>query len=102
MANSLTDSADQLSRSRVKDLLHLAQTGDLAEVLANVSDNQMAQVADQHGRVLAASPNITGRPAVADLVSDETPRQSTFKAPDDQEMETYRVWHAPYRGRTTR
>jgi signal transduction histidine kinase len=94
LENRLTDSADQLSRSRVQDLLHLAQTGDLPEVISNVSDNGMAQVVDQHGRVLAASANILARSAVADLHGSTTPRQSTFVGPDDQETETYRVWYA--------
>ena len=49
--NRLTAAADQLSRFRVEDLRHLAQAGDLPTVISNVSDNGMAQVVDQHGRV---------------------------------------------------
>ena len=92
--NRLTAAADQLSRSRVEDLRHLAQAGDLPTVISNVSDNGMAQVVDQHGRVLAASANILGRPAVAHLADTRTPRRRTFAGPDDHETETYRVWYA--------
>lgn len=92
--NRLTEVADQLSRSRVEDLLHLARTGDLPKVVSNVSDNGMAQVVDQRGRVLAASANILGRPAVSRLGGSEKPHQRTFVGPDDHEKETYRVWYA--------
>lgn len=92
--NRLTDAADQLSRSRVQDLLHLAQAGDLPEVISNVSDNGMAQVVDQRGHVLAASANILGRPPVAHLADTQTLRRSTLAGPDDHETETYRVWYA--------
>jgi signal transduction histidine kinase len=92
--HQLTQGSDQLSRSRVRDLLGLARAGELPAVISNVSDNGMAQVVDRRGRVLAASANILGRPAVADLAATRTPRQRTFVGPDDQETDIYRVWYA--------
>ena len=90
----LTDSSDQLSRSRVGDLLTLARRGDLPRTLRNVDDNGAAQVVTRHGAVLAASPNLRGDPAVADLHPGPRAVTSTFRAPDDRETETYRFWYA--------
>jgi signal transduction histidine kinase len=94
LENRLTDASDQLSRSRVEDLLELAESGDLPAELRTVNDDGVAQVVGPDGTVLAASPNIGGRPAIADLDATASPRVATFTAPDDAETETYRVWYA--------
>lgn len=94
LENRLTEASDELSRSRVEDLIHLAQVGELPAVISNVSDNGMAQVVNQKGQVVAASANLLGRPAVTDLAGGAVTRQSTLVGPDDQERETYRVWYA--------
>ena len=54
----------------------------------------MAQVVGPDGTVYAASANLAGRPAVADLEATGAPSLATFEAPDDEEVETYRVWYA--------
>jgi signal transduction histidine kinase len=90
----LTDASDELSRARVADLLVLARTGDLPATLRNVDDNAVAQVVGPQGVVMAASPNVLGRSAIADLPADRIARTRTFRAPDDDETETYRVWYA--------
>jgi signal transduction histidine kinase len=100
LESRLTDASDELSRSRVDDLLSLARSGDLPPVLRNVDDNGVAQVVGADGAVLAASPNIAGRPAIAALPADAAPRTRTFRAPDDTETETYRVWYAAGPGTT--
>jgi signal transduction histidine kinase len=94
LENRLTEASDQLSRSRVDDLLSLARTGDLPPTLRNVDDNGVAQVVTADGQVVAASPNITGDAPVGDLRPGSTPETSTFRAPDDKETETYRFWYA--------
>ena len=94
LESRLTAASDDLSRSRVEDLLDLAASGDLPAELRTVNDDGVAQVVGPDGEVLAASPNIAGKPAIADLAATGTPRQSTFDAPDDAETETYRVWYA--------
>ncbi|MFC7496343.1 MULTISPECIES: HAMP domain-containing sensor histidine kinase [unclassified Nocardioides] len=94
LESRLTNASDQLSRSRVDDLLALARTGDLPRTLRNVDDDGAAQVVGPDGSVVAASPNIAGQPAVADLAAGPEPRTSTFEAPDDSETETYRFWYA--------
>lgn len=94
LESRLTGASDQVSRSRVADLLQLARTGALPAQLRTVDDNGVAQVVGPHGTVLAASPNIAGAPAIAELPADGTLRTRTFRAPDDREVETYRVWYA--------
>jgi signal transduction histidine kinase len=94
LESRLTHASDQLSRSRVNDLLALASTGDLPPSLRNVEGNGVAQVVAVDGRVLAASPNIEGRAAIADLRPGAHLETATFRAPDDSEIETYRFWYA--------
>lgn len=94
LESRLTEASDDLSRSRVDDLLALARSGDLPAALRNVDDNGVAQVVTADGKVLAASPNIAGAPAIADLHAGREAETSTFRAPDDKEIETYRFWYA--------
>ena len=88
----LTSSRDDLSRSRVTDLLDLAATGSLPDLLRNVDDESVAQVFTQDGRVLSASPNIRGRPPIVPNATGTEGEARTIRAPDDAELETYRVW----------
>ncbi len=94
LESRLTDSSDQVSRTRLADLLDQAHTGNLPRVLRNVDDDGMAQVVGPTGEVLAATPNLAGRGAVADQPVSTSSKVRTFDAPDDQETETYRVWSA--------
>lgn len=94
LESRLIEASDELSRSRVDDLLNLARTGDLPRTLRNADDNGVAQVVTADGTVVAASPNVAGQPAVADLRPGGRARTSTFRAPDDSETETYRFWYA--------
>jgi signal transduction histidine kinase len=94
LESRLTAASDQLSRSRVVDLLALARTGGLPAVLRNVDDNGVAQVVAADGAVVAASPNIDGAGPVAELHPGSDLRTRTFRAPDDNETETYRFWYA--------
>ncbi|MCW2774771.1 MAG: ATP-binding region, ATPase domain protein [Nocardioides sp.] len=94
LESRLTAASDQLSRSRVNDLLALASAGNLPASLQNVDGNGVAQVIGADGRVVAASPNIEGRAAIADPRPGAHLETSTFRAPDDNEIETYRFWYA--------
>ena len=84
--------ADDLAGSRIHDLLQLAATGDLPSTLTNLDDNGVGQVVGADGRVLAASPNIRGRPPIADFDPGPGLTVRTVDAPDDAETETYRLW----------
>jgi signal transduction histidine kinase len=94
LESRLTEASDQVSRSRVEELLALARGGDLPQTLRNVDDNGVAQVVAVDGTVLAASPNIAGVPPIADLHPGRRAGTSTFRAPDDSQTETYRFWYA--------
>jgi signal transduction histidine kinase len=88
----LTSSSDDVSRLRARDLLDQASAGELSPVLRNVNDDGVAQVVAADGTVLAASPNIEGRPAIVDPGVPGGGERRTIRAPDDNETETYRVW----------
>ncbi len=90
----LTVSGDGLSRSRVTDLLALAEHGQLPTTVQNIEDDGLEQVVSADGRVLAASANVAGQPAIADVDADAEPEVHTLVAPDDDEIEEYRVWVA--------
>ena len=94
LESRLTVSGDDLSRSRVEDLLALAERGQLPATIRNINDEGIAQVVTADGEVLAASVNVAGQPAIADLQAGPTPEVRTFEAPDDQEIEEYRIWLA--------
>jgi signal transduction histidine kinase len=94
LESRLTQASDQLSQSRVEDLLRLARSGDLPHTVRNVDDNGVAQVVAADRTVLAASPNLTDDVAIADLHPGRRAATSTFQAPDDSEIETYRFWYA--------
>jgi signal transduction histidine kinase len=88
----LTTSSDELSRSRVRDLLDQAAAGELSPVLRNVNDDAVAQVVAADGTVLAASPNIEGSGPIVSAGGPAEGERRTIRAPDDSETETYRVW----------
>ena len=94
LQTQLTDASDRLDRTRVEDLLELSAGDGLPETLRNVDDDAVAQVVGPGGEVVAASDNIAGRPAIAELTAGSDPRVTTLVAPDDDEMETYRIWYA--------
>ena len=94
LQGQLTVRDDGLSRSRVTDLLALAERGQLPATLRNIDDEGVAQVVSIDGSVLAASTNIASRPAIADVDAGPEPVVRTLEAPDDGEIEEYRVWMA--------
>jgi signal transduction histidine kinase len=96
LQSHLTSGADAVARARVQDLLELAAVGDLPSTLTTLDDDGVAQVVDADGRVLAASHNVAGRPRIATLAPapGAAPVVRTVSAPDDSEIETYRLWSA--------
>ena len=88
----LTAGLDDLSRSRVRDLLDQAAKGELPTVLRNVNEDAVAQVIASDGTVLAASSNIEGRGPIVSPAGPGNGVGRTIRAPDDSETETYRVW----------
>ena len=98
LERQLTRAGDELAQSRVRDLLSIAERGDLPADgrLRNVNDESLAQVVGSDGDVLASSANVAGEPAVlgvsgADVAGDQLV-VATLDAPDDDETERYRIW----------
>ncbi len=98
--SNLISASDQLARARADDLLGLAAAGDLPRDLRSIGDDGVAQVVGDDGRVLAASANIAGAPAIASYADDSEPEVREVRAPDDEEVETYRLWGASRDGVT--
>jgi signal transduction histidine kinase len=91
---SLHRAGDDLARERLGDLSGLAADSSLPRVLRGIGGEGVGQVFDGGGTVLAASPNIVGRPPVTRYTGRAlTPVLQVLRdAPDDDETETYRVW----------
>lgn len=94
LGQSLSESGDDLARSRVRDLASVAKAGGLPKVLSNIDGEGVAQVVDGSGKVLAASPNIDDEEAISTLrpPGDKPVVVTITNAPDDDEIEDYRVW----------
>lgn len=90
---SLENSADDLSRSRARDLAAQIASGALQPTLSEVGDDSVAQVVAEDGEVLAASPNLgDAGPISGEEPAGDEPEVLVIEAPDDDETETYRVW----------
>lgn len=94
MERSLARASDDRARSRAAELAALAADGVLPAEVSAIGDDSLAQVVGADGRVLAASPNIAGRPPVSRfLPSPAAVEVRTMRGlPDDDETEDYRVW----------
>ena len=62
--HSLHASGDDLARSRVNDLGALARRGTLPTALDGIGGEGVGQVFTRDGTVLAASPNVAGKPPI--------------------------------------
>ncbi len=94
LRHRLTESADDLARSRVADLLTLARSGTLSATLVNVTDDSVAQVVDDTGLVVAASANAQGAGPLTDEPTTGGLHVADVVGPDDRETEQYRLWSA--------
>ena len=65
---------------------------DLPDTLVNVTDDAVAQVVDDEGRVVAASPNATGAAPLTDEPTTGGLHVADVVGPDDDETEEYRLW----------
>ena len=88
---SLQHADDALSKSRLRDLVTLAEAGDLPAQV-NAGDG-VAQVVDSTGQVRTASTNILGKPALTSFRPPQShPVVLELVGPDDDELEHYRLW----------
>lgn len=90
---SLEDNADDLARTRARDLAAQVASSSLSSELGEIGDDSVAQVVAQGGEVLAASPNLgDAGPISREQPDGDEPEVMVIEAPDDDEIETYRVW----------
>lgn len=94
--HSLATATDQQARSRLTALLEQARSQALPRVVEGIGDDSMAQVVNASGTVVAASPNVLGRPAISSTsAAGVRPAVRTMRRlPDDRETEDYRIWSA--------
>jgi len=97
VTRALSGSDDDVARARATVLAAELAAGSLPREVAGLGDDSLAQVVAADGRVLASSPNLTGRPAVSDVrPSGSAPEVRTLRdLPDEEgedEDEDYRVW----------
>ena len=91
LRDRLDAAADVADRDRVEVLLDQAVTGRLPSSLP-VGPEGMAQVVGPDGEVLAASVNSSVATPVVDAPAGPDPEVLVVRAPDDAEIETYRLW----------
>ena len=93
--HALVTSRDGIAKARTADLAAMAAADSLPQVLTNIDDDSVAQVVDDTGRVVAASPNVVGAPPLSNQPPPTGTRpvvRELKDAPDDNETENYRVW----------
>lgn len=93
LRESLTESRDAAARADLDRLVALAKTSRLPRVLP-VDEDEMAQVVAPDGSVLAASIGLGDGSAVTSLAPPpgEPALVVLTGVPDDQDVETFRVW----------
>ena len=88
---SLVEADDAVSKSRLHDLIALAEAGALPRSVD--AGDGVAQVVDGDGRVRTASDNIPGKPALTSFRPPTgAPVVLDVVGPDDDEQEHYRLW----------
>jgi signal transduction histidine kinase len=93
LRTSLTRSGDAAARTRAADLAALAVGGGLPTTLPPAGEDDVAQVVDGAGRVVAATANATGRPRITTFVPAGTDLAvRTVRLRDGEDREDYRVW----------
>ena len=99
LERSLTTNQDDTSRGRAEDLRALVRSDRLPTTVAGLGDDTFAQVLDGTGRVVASTPGVRGRPALAGFpVRTGDPQVRTVEVADGPEQEVYRVWGMRARG----
>ncbi|MET1060662.1 MAG: ATP-binding protein [Nocardioides sp.] len=88
----ITASNDRVDRAQLRELVASAQDGRLAATITDVGEEGVAQVVDARGRVLARSSNIRDADRIGPEAPGPRPVVATVDAPDDQEIERYRLW----------
>jgi signal transduction histidine kinase len=91
---SLIDARDTAARARLEDLAALVEAGALPAELEVRQEDDIAQVVDRGGRVVAASSDIAGESRVSELTpsAGEDAVRTERDLVVDGEAEDYRIW----------
>jgi signal transduction histidine kinase len=93
LRHSLERAGDDAAKTRAQDLATLAATGTLPALLTVPNDEDVAQVVDASGAVLAGSAGHTGRAITTFAPEGRAPVvQMVRDVPDDNELIDFRVW----------
>lgn len=93
LRHSLERAGDDAAKTRVQDLAALATSGTLPALLTVPNDEDIAQVVDASGAVLAGSTGHTGRGIATFAPEGTAPVVRTVRdVPDDNELIDFRVW----------
>ena len=93
LRHSLERAGDDAAKTRAEDLAALATTGTLPRLLTVPNDEDVAQVVDASGAVLAGSTGHTGRAIATFAPEGRAPVVRMVRdVPDDNELIDFRVW----------
>ena len=93
LRHSLERAGDDAAKTRAQDLAALATTGTLPRLLTVPNDEDVAQVVDASGAVLAGSTGHTGRAIATFAPEGRAPVVRMVRdVPDDNEFIDFRVW----------
>lgn len=93
LRSALIDGIDDSARLRALDLAALAAADALPPTITGGAEDDIAQVVDSSGRVLASTANAEGRDAIASFrPSGGDPVGRTTTLSDGEDAERYRVW----------
>lgn len=93
LRHSLERAGDDAAKTRAQDLAALATTGTLPRLLTVPNDEDVAQVVDASGAVLAGSTGHTGRAIATFAPEGRAPVVRMVRdVPDDNELIDFRVW----------
>ena len=90
---TLERSGDAAAQARARDIASIAADGALPPVLTPATEDEVVQVVGPDGAVLAATPNVEGRPPLVtfDLAGANSAVQNLVVGGIDEEPEAYRV-----------
>jgi signal transduction histidine kinase len=94
LQNSLVRSGDATAVAKARDLAAVAETGGLPSTVTAPGEDDVVQVVDSAGRVVAASDNARGWPPIATFRPDGSAPvvHTAYDVADGSELEDYRVW----------
>ena len=94
LQNSLVSSGDAAAVAKARDLAAVVDSGGLPSTVTAPGEDDVVQVVDSEGRVVAASDNARGWPPIASFRPDDGAPvvETAYDVADGSDLEDYRVW----------